>query len=85
MIPVDLLDLELRLAALEKRITDLENRPVNSVQQIILDKELDRILEQMKEIKRSYTEHQSWSRPDTDNWNKLVHKKKEIRKRLGLD
>lgn len=51
---------------------------------IILDKEYDRVLEEMRAIKRTYADHQTWNTRDVDRWRELVVRKQELKKQLGI-
>ena len=51
---------------------------------IVLQKELDRVLQEMRDIKNSYSEHQNWNQPDREAYQKLRVQRNELRERLGL-
>lgn len=51
---------------------------------IILDKEYDRVLEEMRAIKRTYADHQTWRTSDVDRWRELLERKKQLREKLGI-
>jgi hypothetical protein len=52
---------------------------------IVKQRELDRCLEAMKSIRNSYGDHQAWDDGDKAKWSKLVERKKQLKKELGVE
>jgi hypothetical protein len=66
----------------EKRLSD-PLRPTSS-ETFVRNQELQRVLEKMKAIKHSYSEHQEWTDPDIARFRELKARKLELMKLLGL-
>lgn len=62
---------------------DGNGKPTNGANTIVLQKEFDRVLDRMKALKNSYSEHQAWSQKDVDEWNKLKARREELKALLG--
>jgi len=65
-----------------------ESRGVAAVspttQAILHQKELDDVISRLREIRNSYSVHQSWSEDDKARWYKLKARKDELKKLLGM-
>jgi uncharacterized protein YdaU (DUF1376 family) len=51
---------------------------------VLRQKEYERVIETMRSIRNSYSEHQSWDSKDKRRYNQLVERKKELQKILGV-
>jgi len=56
-----------------------------SVQNIVWQKELEEIKGRMRNIRDSYSEHQSWAVADIIRWRELKRRKDELKKLLGIE
>lgn len=56
----------------------------SSIDTIVLDKELDRVLEKIQTIKATYGAMQTWSQDDRKRLADLVNRKREIMTLLGV-
>lgn len=72
------------LTVIEPSVQPGPPKKPGGVDRIILDKEYDRILEEMRAIKRTYADHQTWNTRDVDRWRELVARKQELKKQLGI-
>jgi len=52
---------------------------------IVKQRELDRCLEAMRSIRNSYGDHQAWDAVDKAKWAKLVERKKQLKRELGVE
>lgn len=84
---------ETRLKTLERKVAALERgtpnpqcpgAEVSGARLIILDKEHDRILEAITTLRATYGDHQTWSTEDVEKHKKLVARRNELRKLLGI-
>jgi hypothetical protein len=57
---------------------------VTGADKIIWEKEYERVLDRMRAVRSSYSEHQSWSQSDRELWAKLKERKKELAVKLGI-
>lgn len=60
------------------------DQPSRNVMLIQWRHELDRVEKRMASIRGSYSEHQSWSQPDKELFNKMKVRKLELVKELGM-
>jgi hypothetical protein len=52
---------------------------------ILRQKELEEVQGKMNSIRNSYSEHQGWAADDLARWSKLIARKKELKKLLGME
>ena len=52
---------------------------------MIFQKELERILEKMRTIRARYTDTQTWTKTDREVYPRLVRRRDEVKKLLGLE
>lgn len=69
---------------LSKRVADIETRLASSVSLVALDKEHDRVIERMKSISATYSQHQSWSESDRTKYQELKTRRDELKRILGI-
>ena len=74
------MDMSRRLNAIEMRMK--AGNPISNV--IVMDKEHDRIMEEMKTIRSTYSDHQTWREEDRNRFNELRERREELRKLLGI-
>lgn len=60
------------------------DHPANGAQVILYNDEYKRVLDGMKYIRAQYQDHQSWSKQDTEKFQKLRSRKTELKKLLGI-
>lgn len=81
-------DLLLRVKSLEERVALLEKatKTNNSgpVDMMIRDKEYDRVCEEMRLIRSTYGDHQTWIPGDAERYRVLRSRRNELRKILGV-
>ena len=58
--------------------------PVSGAAIVVLGKELERVIEQMRVIKATYGDHQTWSSDDVTKFKQLRSRRDELRKQLGV-
>ena len=74
------MDMSRRLNAIEMRMK--AGNPISNV--IVMDKEHDRIMEEMKTIRSTYSDHQTWREEDRNRFHELRERREELRKLLGI-
>lgn len=71
-----------RVKAIEERMAALAN--TGNVAMMVRDKELDRVIEEMRTIKHTYSEHQNWAQRDVARFKQLKARKAELKAILGV-
>lgn len=69
---------------LADRVSAIEDRIRSGVSLVSLDKEHDRVMHEMKVIRETYGDHQSWSDDDKRRFRELKKRRSELRDILGI-
>lgn len=74
-----------RMDRLEKRLDELEKRAqCGGSMLIVRDKEHDRVVEKMKQLRDSYGQSQPWMPADKKLYAELKARRDELRQLLGI-
>lgn len=76
-----------RFTAIESRLARIEERlksGSNSIKLMVFDKEHDRVLDKLRSLNNTYAAHQAWSESDRQERMRLIKRRNELRRVLGI-